>query len=443
MQEELDTDTAGITWALTAWLISAAVTTPLLGRVGDLVGKRRTILIALSAVALGSVVAALAPSLPVLLAGRVLQGLGGAVFPLGFGIVRDVFPADRVAPRIGALSAVMAIGSGLGTVLAGPLSTFLSWRGLFLLPLVGVTVGGLLVFTVRDSAQRAPGRVNISAAILLSGWLVALLLPLSTGTQWGWSSPVVLGLFALAAALFVAWFVVEVRSREPLVDMRMMRLPGVWNTNLAAILLGAAMFGVFAYLARFVQTPASTGYGFGATVAESGLLMLPMLVTMAVVGFFTGPITRVIAFRGQLALGAALIALSSASIGILHQAPWQTAVAAGVFGLGLGMSFAAMTSIVVQSVPASQTGIASGMNANLRTIGGAIGTAVMTAIITSSLTAADLPAEWGYNAGFLVMAGLAAVAVVVALLSGVRPQRTAAPEPVIESPMLAIEAEAA
>jgi len=441
MQKDLSTDAAGITWALTTWLIVAAVATPLLGRVGDLLGRRRILLLSLAAVALGSIVAAIAPNLGVLLLGRALQGLGGALFPLSFGLVRDALPATRVAGGIGILSALLAVGSGIGTVLAGPLAGLIGWRGLFLVPLVGVVVGGILVVTgVPSGGSRAAGRIGPWSAILLSGWLVALLLPLSAGGSWGWDSPLTIGLLVLAAVLLVGWILVELRSKQPLVDMRMMRLPGVWNTNLAAILLGAAMFGVWAYFARFLQEPVSTGYGLGESVGLSGLAMLPMLVLMALAGFFTGPLTRVVSLRAQFAGGAALIALSTVSVALFHGAFWQFATAAGFFGLGLGVAYAAMTNIVVQSVPPTETGVASGMNANLRTIGAAFGTTVTTAIVTGSAGAgvAGEPTEGGYVLGFVVLAALAALASVAALVSRgrrreVEEQQTAA--------VLALEAE--
>lgn len=418
MQRDLDTSTTGITWALTAWLIAAAVSTPLLGRVGDLVGKRRVLLISIAAVAVGSVIAALAPSLGVLVLARVIQGMGGAIFPLSYGLVRDALPPARVAGGIGILSALIALGSGLGTALAGPLSTVLGWRGLFIIPLAGAIVGAVLVLrNVPAVGSRAEGRINIAAALLLSGWLVALLLPLSSGSTWGWASPLTVGLFVLAAVLLAGWIVVELRSRHPLVDMRMMRLPGVWNTNAAAILLGAAMFGVWAYFARFVQEPVSTGYGLGLDITAAGLVMLPMLVLMGVVGFFTGRISRVMSFRTQLAAGAALIAVATLAIGLFHENVFELVIATALFGLGLGIAFAATTNIIVQSVPASQTGVATGMNSNLRTIGSSIGTALMTVIVTgTAVTAGGEPTEAGYMLGFVVLSAFAAGAVVLALV---------------------------
>ncbi|GAB3409657.1 MFS transporter [Schumannella luteola] len=447
MQRDLATTPAGVNWTLTAWLIAAAVATPLIGRVGDLFGRRRTLLAVVAIVAAGDLIAFASPDLSVLLIGRVLQGVGASLFPLAFGLLRETFPRERIASAIGAMSAVIAIGSGLGTVIAGPLAEALTWRGLFLLPLALVVASGILaMLVIPRSTEREHGRINVPAGILLSGWLVALLLPLSNGAAWGWTSPLVLGLFALAVVLMAAWVAVELRSVEPLVDLRLMRAPAIWSTNLASLLLGGAMFAVFAFFARFVQTPTSTGYGLGASIAQSGLLMLPMLVTMAAAGFLSGPIGKVVSFRVQFGGGAALLALSAIGMALLHSQPWLVATEAGLFGLGLGISYAAMTSLIVQSVPSTQTGIATGVNANLRTIGGAIASSVVTVIVFANTDATGLPLEAGYTEAFLTAAALAGVAAGIAFAVRARRVRRASERElaVLTSPLtLETEAEAA
>jgi MFS family permease len=383
-----------------------------------------------------------------MLLARVLQGLGGAVFPLGFGLVRDAFPAARLAGAIGALSAIMAIGSGLGTVIAGPVSAAIGWRGLFALPLVLAVTGlALGTFGLARSAARATGRINVLAAVLLSGWLVTLLLPLSSGNQWGWGSPLVIGLFAASAALAVAWVSVEVRSTAPLVDMRVMRLPAVWTTNLTAALTGAAMFGVWAYLPRLAETPAGSGYGLGIDASAAGLMMLPMLVTMASVGFVAGPLSRVLPFGAQLTIGAFISGAASLSIALFHSDVLQLAAAAAALGLGTGLVTSSTPNLIVRSVPADQVGIATGMNANIRTIGGAIGTTVFAAAIGATLGAAGLPAESGYVAAFVLGAVLAAIAGLVPFLDRTRSRGRAStadvrPIPLAESPLVEV-AEAA
>ena len=445
IQRDLGTDQTTVTWVLTAWLLAAAIATPLLGRIGDMIGKRRTLLIVVAAVVIGNLVAALSPTIGVLILARIIQGLGGAIFPLAFGIIRDNLPAGRVPAAIGALSAVIAVGSGLGTILAGPIVEGLGWRWLFWIPLIATAVAGVLAaLVIPESTSRAEGRINWPAAVLLAGWLVALLMPLSEGMVWGWGSPLVIGLFVLAAVLLAAWIVVEVRSRTPLIDMQIMRLPGVWTVNLAALFIGAGMFGIFAFFPRFVQTPVSAGYGFGATVGESGILMLPMLIAMALAGFASGPLGRRIGFTAQLVGGAVLMVIAALGFAFEHGSTLAVSIEAGITGVGLGIAYAAMTSLIVQGVPASQTGVASGMNANIRTIGGALGSTIMAAIVTSSLEPSGLPQESGYTNGYLVLAIFGFGAVVAGLILPVlrrgRAARAtaagvAAEEVVVESPL--------
>jgi EmrB/QacA subfamily drug resistance transporter len=417
IQRDLHTTQGTITWVLTAWLLSASVATPLLGRIGDLAGKKRTLLFALGAVALGCLIAALAPTAGVLIVGRVVQGLGGAVFPLSFGIIRDEFPAARVPSLVGIVSAVIAAGGGLGIVLAGPVIQALSWRWLFWIPLLVVALAALAAYLfVPESPSRSQGRIDWLAAALLSGWLVALLLPLSKASVWGWASVRTIGLFVLAVVLLAGWIAVELRSRNPLIDMRMLRLPAVWTTNLVALLFGAGMFAAYAFVPQFLQIPKAAGYGFGATVTRAGLLMLPMLVGMAVAGSLSGPIAPRFDVKAQLVLGSAFSLVACIAFAGFHSAPWQVALAGASFGLGIGLAYASMTSLIVQSVPLHQTGAASGMNANIRTIGGSIGTAVVSSVVTSHLQPNGLPYESGYTDAFALLAVTSAAAVILALL---------------------------
>ncbi|MFG2040332.1 MFS transporter [Dactylosporangium sp. NPDC048998] len=417
IQRDLHTSAGTVTWVLTAWLLAASVATPLMGRVGDMIGKERTLLAALAAIAVGCLLAALAPNIAVLIVARVVQGLGGALFPLSFGIIRDEFPPGRVVSAVGAMSAVIALGGGTGIVLAGPIVAALNWRWLFWIPLGVVTVTGLLAWRfVPPSPVRSAGRVNWLAAALLSGWLVALLLPLSKGNTWGWASPPTVGLLALAAALLAAWVAVEIRSGNPLIDMRMMRLPTVWTTNVVALLFGAGMFGVYAFLPQFMQIPRAAGYGFGSSVGEAGLLMVPMLATMAVTGMLSGPLSGRFSSRAQVVAGALLATAASAAFAFAHSSRWEVATAAAVFGVGIGLAYASMTSLIVHSVPMAQTGAASGMNANIRTIGASIGTALVSSIVTSGLRPDGLPTESAFTAAFAALGAAAALAVAVALL---------------------------
>jgi MFS family permease len=377
-------------------------------------------------VAIGCLLAALAPNVGVLIAARVVQGVGGALFPLSFGIIRDEFAPGDVGPAIGNLSAVIAAGGGVGMVAAGPIVAALGHRWLFWLPVGIVAVTALIALRYMPaSPARAAGRVNWTGAVLLSGWLVALLLPISQATAWGWGSARVIGLLAAAVLLFALWLLVEARSRNPLIDLRIMRLPAVWTTNTAALLFGAGMYAIWSFLPGFVQTPSSAGYGFGASVTGAGLLLLPMLVTMFGSGVLSGRLEPRLGAKRLLVTGSALGAVACGFLAAWHDRQWQIAVAAGIFGLGTGLAFASMANLIVGSVPAEQTGAATGMNANIRTIGGSLGTSVTSVLVTGRLQPSGLPHASGYTGGFTLLAVLCLAAALAALLVPARRARPA------------------
>ncbi|WP_345803101.1 MFS transporter [Microbacterium sp. AZCO] len=423
MQSDLGVTSDAASWTMTAWLIAAAVATPVLGRVGDLRGRRSTFLAVLVVIVIGDLVAFYASSIGILLVGRVLQGVGGALFPLAFGLIRDTVPRERVTGSIGAMSSIIGIGGAAGSVLAGPLSESVGWRGLFLVPLILSVIGILLtVAWVPRSRTTSTGSLNVLSAVLLSGWLVALLIPLTSGARWGWTSPAVLGLLALAVVLFAAWVTAELRASEPLVDIRMLLDRAIWPTNAAAFLVGAAAFGFWGYLPQFLETASATGWGMGLDARAAGLVLLPLLIGMSAMGFATGALSRVLPLRVQLALGAAVMGVAVLSAVVVHTELWQLAVAGGLFGLGIGASYAAAASIIVQSVPAARVGVATGVNANLRTIGSAFGSALTSALVFGTVDASGSPFESGYDIAWLTMAALAFAAAVIVIATTRRPR---------------------
>ncbi|WP_460830940.1 MFS transporter [Nocardioides hungaricus] len=435
----LDTDQATVTWVLTAYLVSASVFTPIVGRVGDKVGKERMLVVALAALAVGSLLAAVATSIGVLIVARVIQGVGGGVLPLTFGIVRDEFPRERVAGAIGTAAALLAVGGGVGLVIAGPVVEALSWHWLFWIPM-GMTTAAALAAAlwVPESPERAPGRINVGTALLLSAWLVALLLGVSQGHVWGWGSARVIGLFVAAAVLLPVWVLAEARSAEPLVDMEMMRIPTVWTVNLVALLFGFGMYSMFAFLPQFLQTPEASGYGFGASVTESGLLLLPQTAATFVAGILAGRLASRLGSKPILALGAALTALGTLGLAVARDDLWLVLVETTVLGLAFGLAFAAMSNLVVDAVPQSQTGVASGMNTNIRTVGGAIGSAVLASVVTAQVQPNGFPVESGYTAAFVLLTATSGAAAVVAVLVPVVRARThVVPGPQAEAEALA------
>ena len=428
LQADLHTTTTGAAWILTSFLLSASVVTPIAGRLGDMFGKKRTLVIVLVVLGAGTIVAGLATSIQVMILGRVIQGAGGAIFPLAFAIIRDEFPRARVAQGIALISALLGIGAGAGIVLAGPITDALSYHWLFWIPLLGVAaaVVGTQLF-VPESPIRAPGTVDWTGAVLLGGWLVALLVPVSEGSTWGWTSPVTIGLFAVAAVLLVAWVLVEGRLRSPLVDMAMMRLRPVWTTNLAALLIGFGMYSSFVLLPEFVEQPSTTGYGFGASVTGAGLFMLPATVAMLFAGPVAGRLSSTVGSRVPLILGAMISCAAFVLLAAAHGAGAEIYLAMFLMGLGIGFSFASMANLIVEAVPPHQTGVATGMNTIVRTVGGAIGSEVSAAIVAATVAADGLPTEAGFTAAFVACALALALSVVAAFAVPRPPRIEAAP----------------
>jgi EmrB/QacA subfamily drug resistance transporter len=417
VQHELHTTQSTVTWVLTAYLLSASIMTPILGRVGDMTGKKRVFVATLVALAVGSLLAAVAPSIGVLIVARVIQGFAGGMLPVAFGIIRDEFPADKVAGAVGVIAALTAVGAGLGIVLAGPIVGALNYHWLFWLPLILTVVAAVsAVLFVPESPVRTPGRISWQPALLLSGWLVTLLVALSEAPSWGWRSGSVLGLLAATVVLAAGWAVAELRAATPLIDMKMMRRTAVWTNNLVALLIGVGMYATFAFLPEFVQTPAAAGYGFGASITRSGLMLLPSAVTMFIVGLFAGRLARGLGGRTLVIVGCLIGSGAMSMLAFAHHHQWEIYVSSALMGIGFGLAFSAMSALIVAAVPPSQTGVASGMNANIRTIGGSIGAAVMASIVTSRLEPSGLPIQAGYTTGFAVMAGGLLLAALAGLL---------------------------
>lgn len=417
IETNLHTDQSTVTWVLTAYLLSASIFTPIMGRLGDALGKERMLVFSLVALAAGSLLAALATSILVMIFARVVQGVGGGVLPLAFGIIRDEFPHHKVAGAVSVVSSLLAVGFGAGIVLAGPIVAGLGYHWLFWLPFIVTSLAALAaVLFVPESPVHTPGRIPIFPAVLLSGWLISLLVALSEAPKWGWGSPQVIGLLVLAAVIAAGWVFIEQRAKVPLIDMRMMRLPAVWTTNLVALLVGVGMYASFGFTPQFNQTPSSAGYGFGASVTESGLMILPSAIATFVTGLVAAPIARRVGPKAVIVFGCFVGSGAMFMMAFAHDEKWQVYVSNGISGVGIGLAFACLASLIVAAVPPEQTGVASGMNANIRTIGGSIGTAVMSSIVTAHLLSNGFPREVSYTRGFTVLGGGLLLAAIAGLL---------------------------
>jgi EmrB/QacA subfamily drug resistance transporter len=413
IQHALGTTSSGAAWILTANLLSTAVLTPILGRAGDILGKDRVLGAVMVALAGGTLVCALAPSLPVMLLGRAIQGAGGAIYPLAFGIVRDQFPRPRVAGAIGLVSSLVGIGAGLGLIVPGFILEGLSYHWLFWLPLavLAVTTPLTIVCVPRSPAQGSAS-INWGSAALMATGLAGLLVSVSEAGTWGWGSTRTVGLFAGAAAVVAAWVRRELRSRQPLVDMRMMATRAVWTTNLAAFLLGVGMYASIAVIPQLIELPRSSGVGFGGSAIAAGLFMLPTAAVQLVIGPYTGRIERRLGSRAQLQAGMACVLVAYVALFDAHATAVELLAATVVLGLGLGLGLSSLANLIVAAVRQDQTGVATGVNTVMRTLGGAFGAQLATTCITASVHH-GLPTDQGFTLAFGVCAG----ALIVGLLS--------------------------
>jgi len=425
-QDELGGSTAWVTWVLTGFLVSAAVTTPILGRLGDQFGKERMLLISLSIFLVGCLGAAAAWNLWSLIAFRVLAGAGGALFPLSFAIIRDELPPERVKVGIGLLSSVWGVGGGFGIVLSGLIVDNFSWRWLFVLGSIPVAASILLVYRyVPESPVRSPSRIDVPGALLLSGALLSLMVALTEGEDWGWGSPLLLATGAASAALLLLWGLFELRTTSPMVDMRMLGHRPVLLTNVATMISGFALFSCFLLLPAFVATDSGSGYGFDASATEAGLFLLPSCVAMLFAGPAAGMIGRRLGSKWALAGGMLVVGLAALMFAGAHDEAWQVLLASALLGLGVGAAFAAMAALIADNVDALEMGVASGMNTLVRLIGAVIGGQVAAALLTTqTIGSSSVPAESAFTTSFALAAVAALVAAGIAVSIGTRPLRS-------------------
>jgi MFS family permease len=439
MQHALRASETEIAWLLTAYLLSASVGTAILGRLGDMYGKERLLLITLVILAFGTLLAAVSSSLIVIIIGRFIQGAAGGIFPLAFGIVRDEFPREKVAGSIGLLSAILGVGAGIGIVLAGVIVEHLNYHWLFWIPLIAILIAAVATWRfIPESPVRVPGRINWLAAALMTIGISTVLLAISKTTAWGWGSAKTLGMVAVGLAVTATWIAVEARSRDPLIDMTMMRVRGVWTTNLAAFLLGAGMYASFIVFPQFAQLPKSTGFGFGASVVVSGLYLLPSTVGMTVLGLNAGRISARFGLRAALLAGTGFTTAAFALLALEHGHPYDLLISAGLLGVGIGLAFAALGNLIIQSVSSAQTGVATGMNTVMRTLGGALGGQLSATFIAAN-TAHGEPTVTGFTETFV----MATAFLLVCLLASVLVPRSPNTPSLLETPHAETAVEAA
>jgi MFS family permease len=426
MALDLDRSAAATAWVVTGYFVSAAVLTPVLGRVGDLLGRRRVLIWALLVFALGCALSASAPQLEVIVLGRVLQGVGGGVFPLSFGIVRDLVPAHRRAAAVGGLSALAGLGASAGLLAGGAVTELAGYRWVLGLGAVPAIAAALLIrLVIPDTGSRAPGTVDLPGAVLLGIGLAAPLLALTQATAWGPTDPRTLALAVGGLTVLGLWIRHSLRTSYPLVDLRTCARPALWRTNLATVFVGFAIYSPFLLVTQMAQAPTSTGYGLGLGAAAAGSLVVPGTVLALAAGPLTGRLCAGWGSSRALALGCAVAAAGLIGLALAGGRLVPVLVLCLVTVVGGSMAFAAMPNAIIDAVDPTQTGEATGVNAVARTVGTAIGIQVTAVILAGdTLPGTVLPAGSAYTMAYLAGAATSLVGGVIALTV---PRRGGAP----------------
>ncbi|MER7687149.1 MFS transporter [Streptomyces sp. NPDC097610] len=414
----LNASASDTAWAITATLLASAVATPVVGRLGDMYGKRRMLLVSLALLTAGSVVCALADSLEPMIIGRVLQGLSAGVIPLGISIMRDELPAEKLPSATAMMSASLGVGGALGLPASALIADNLDWHALFWVSTVFGAVATTLVLTmVPESRARTGGRFDLVGALGLSAALVCLLLAVSKGADWGWSSGTTLGLFAAGVILLLVWGVYQLRTSHALVDLRVAARRQVLLTNLASLSFGFSMFAMSLVIPQLLQLPAATGYGLGKSLLVSGLVLAPQGLVMMAVAPVSAKISRARGPKVTLMLGALTVAVGYALNTVMMSQIWQLVFISCVIGAGVGLAYGAMPALVMGAVPVTETAAANSLNTLMRAIGTSTSSAVTGVVLahmTITLGPVSLPSENGFRTVMVVGCAAALLALSVA-----------------------------
>ncbi|MEE1808602.1 MFS transporter [Streptomyces sp. BE133] len=417
----LHTSSANAAWVITVTLLAGAVCVPVTGRLGDLLGKRRMLLACSVPLIVGSVVCALASSVVPMIIGRGLQGMGMGMVPLGIALLRDVVPAEKLSSSIALVSASMGIGGGLGLPIASAVAQYANWRVLFWgSAVLAVAIATLIWFLIPDVPAGAKGqRFDAPGALGLGVGLVCLLLAVSKGAEWGWTSVTTLSLFIAAVIVLLAWGAWELRTRDPLVDLRTTARPRVLITNVASIFVGFGMYASMLIVPQLLQFPEATGYGLGQSMLAAGLWMAPGGVMMMIVSPFGGKLTDARGPKFTLICGVLVLAAGYGLSLVLMGSAWGLMLSLMVINSGVGLAYGSMPALIMGSVPLSETAAANGFNTLMRSLGTSIGAAVIGVVLSQMTTTTggySFTSESGFRTGLIIGCGVALVAAAIALV---------------------------
>ncbi|AZI62661.1 MFS transporter [Rhodococcus qingshengii] len=417
-------------WLVTVTLLTSAVATPIVSRLADMFGKRRMMLISMTMIVVGSLVAAIGGNFVALLIGRGLQGFAISMIPVGISIMRDELPKEKVASATALMSATLGIGSALGLPLSGLIFEHLGWPAIFWLSaIVGVLLIIAVAVVVPESSVRTRGKFDFLGAVMLSTALTAILLAISKGARWGWTSELTLLMFVIGIVTLALWFPYELRVTQPMVDLRTSAKRPVLLTNVASILVGFSMYANNLSTTQQLQMPKISGYGFELGVMAAGLCMIPAGLAMVFFAPVSANITKRFGAKITLIVGGTVLALAYIARVFLTGSIALIIISAAVVSIGTAIAYSAMPMLIMRSVPITETASANGLNSLLRSVGTSTSSAVVAAMLTSMVIPSGpgegLPSIDAFKNIFW-LAALAAVAAAAA--AAFIPRRGAKPE---------------
>ncbi|HJX76732.1 MFS transporter [Glutamicibacter sp.] len=408
-------------WIITATLLAAAVAVPISGRLGDLFGKQKMILILAIPLFIGGLLCAVAPNVELMIAGRALQGFGSGMVPLGIAMLRDLVPKERLSAAIATVSATLGVGGAVGMPLSAAVIEFADWRAVFygsaaLTLLVALAIWKLIPALPAGAAGQ---KFDWLGAIGLTIGLVSLILAVSKGSAWGWASAMTLGLLAVAAISLTLWGIWETRTKDPLVDLRTAVIPRVLLTNIASIFVGFGMYASMLVMPQILQLPTQTGYGLGQSILAAGLWMAPAGLMMLVLSPIGGKLTDARGPKFTLTLGVSILAIGY-GVGLLGMgSTWGLLATSLVVNSGVALAYGAMPAIIMGAVPRSETAAANGFNTLMRSLGTTTGAAVVGLVLaqmTTDFSGVTVPSETGFRMALILGAGISVIAAVLAAL---------------------------
>lgn len=430
--ELLDASASSTAWIVTATLLASAVATPMAGRLGDMYGKRRVLLVSLVLLITGSVLGGVSNSLAPMLVARVLQGLAAGVIPLGISLMRDVLPSDRLGSAIAMMSASLGVGGALGLPAAAFLAEQTNWHVLFWFSAgFGVLAVALVGLLVPESPMRPGGRFDLIGAALMSAGLMCLLLAISKGADWGWTSNLTTGLFVASVVTLVVWGWWELRTPQPLVDLRTTARRQVLLTNLASVLFGFAMFAISLVLPQLLQLPEAIDYGMGQSLLVVGLVMAPSGLVMITMAPVSARISKARGPKVTLAFGAVVVASGYVLNMVLMSAIWHLVLVSAVIGAGIGLAYGAMPALIMAAVPVAETAAANSLNTLMRAMGTSMASAVAGAALagmTITVGSVTVPSQNGFRMILAIGAAAALTALAITAFLPGRQRPAAASE---------------